>query len=45
LNSNKKRRTRVKDNLISNGWIVLEFWEHDVVRSPDKVVWQICLFL
>jgi DNA mismatch endonuclease (patch repair protein) len=45
LNSNKKRRIRVKENLIKEGWIVLEFWEHEVARSPEKVVSQICLFL
>ena len=45
LNYNKARRIRVREYLIGEGWIVLEFWEHEVVRSPDKVVSQICLFL
>ena len=45
LNSNKKRRIRVKENLLSEGWIVLEFWEHEVMRSPKNVISQICLFL
>ena len=45
LNSNKKRRIRVKENLVSEGWIVLEFWEHEVMRSPKNVISQICLFL
>ncbi len=45
LISNKARRIRVRENLIDGGWIVLEFWEHEVIRSPDKVISQICLFL
>jgi DNA mismatch endonuclease, patch repair protein len=45
LNSNKKRRIRVKESLLSEGWIVLEFWEHEVMRSLKNVISQICLFL
>ena len=45
LHSNKERRTIVRQNLISKGWIVLEFWEHEVISSPEKVISHICLFL
>jgi hypothetical protein len=24
---------------------VLEFWEHEVISSPEKVISHICLFL
>jgi very-short-patch-repair endonuclease len=33
------------ENLISKGWIVLEFWEHEVTRNPEKAISYICLFL
>jgi DNA mismatch endonuclease (patch repair protein) len=45
LISNKARRVRVRANLIDGGWIVLEFWEHEVIRNADKVISQICQFL
>lgn len=34
---NKKRRELVKKTLQKEGWVVLEFWEHEVNNSIDKV--------
>ena len=39
--NNKKRRTFVTEQLRSNGWTVMEFWEHQVVREPWNVVNEI----
>jgi DNA mismatch endonuclease (patch repair protein) len=41
LKRNRERRREVKKELRSNGWRVLEFWEHDVLRDPLAVVAKI----
>jgi very-short-patch-repair endonuclease len=45
LQNNKARRVMVKEKLTQGGWNVLEFWEHEVMRSPDSVISLICRFL
>lgn len=38
ISYNKKRRRTVKRELKRNGWNVMEFWEHEVNKHPEKVV-------
>ncbi len=45
LQNNQARRVMVKEKLNQGGWNVLEFWEHEVMRSPDTVISLICRFL
>lgn len=35
---NKSRRNMVKEKLAAENWKVLEFWEHEVLGSPEEVV-------
>jgi DNA mismatch endonuclease (patch repair protein) len=37
LKANLQRRTKVKRQLKSSGWRVLEFWEHEVLSNPSGV--------
>lgn len=41
INSNKTRRDLVRTTLKSNGWKVLEFWEHDVNKKSKLITSQI----
>lgn len=34
---NKKRRIKVKKGLTKEGWIIMEFWEHDAIKKPQYV--------
>jgi DNA mismatch endonuclease (patch repair protein) len=38
---NRTRRSIVTAKLRSEGWTILEFWEHDVLLSPNRVSIQI----
>lgn len=38
LNKNKKRDILKNKNLISLGWSVLRFWEHEVLDSPKRCI-------
>lgn len=38
IGSNVKRDETVTKILKKEGWIVLRFWEHEIKKSPDKVV-------
>jgi DNA mismatch endonuclease (patch repair protein) len=37
LKANRQRRIKVKRQLKSSGWRVLEFWEHEVLSNPSGV--------
>src|SRR5690349_21757646 len=37
IDNNKKRRGIVTKYLRSDKWIVMEFWEHQVVKEPESV--------
>lgn len=37
LKANRQRRAKIKRQLKSGGWVVLEFWEHEVLSNPSKV--------
>lgn len=37
LTNNKKRRIQVNNKLKRNGWNVLEFWEHEILKNPQKI--------
>ena len=41
LERNRERRLKVKKELETEGWEVLEFWEHEVLRDPSGVVARI----
>lgn len=41
LEYNKHRRTIVRHELRKNDWKILEFWEHQVSKEPDKVIKRI----
>ena len=41
LRDNKRRRKRVKLQLQSLGFLVLEFWEHQILADPESVAAQI----
>lgn len=45
IEHNKKRRLLVTENLHSDKWRVLEFWEHEVIQKPQKVANEISRFL
>lgn len=38
LRANKTRREEVRLRLVSEGWLVLEVWEHDVLSDPRATV-------
>ncbi|MBM4033684.1 MAG: DUF559 domain-containing protein [Planctomycetes bacterium] len=38
LLGNKRRDARVTAALRREGWLVLRIWEHDIMRSPQKVM-------
>ena len=39
--SNKKRRRKVKKMLRNENWNVLEIWEHEIQKNPNKVAKKI----
>ena len=43
--NNKKRRKNVKSALKSEGWNILEFWEHEIKSNPEKISTKIFLSL
>lgn len=43
--NNKRRRRRVIERLRSDKWMVMEFWEHQVVQKPSIVVKEISRIL
>lgn len=45
LEANKKRDLRIELELKNLGWHLLRFWEHEVEKTPDKVVRTIKLHL
>ena len=38
---NRKRRNEVRFQLRKEGWMVLEFWEHEVNQEPQKILEKI----
>lgn len=38
---NKKRRSDVLRYLRKDGWMIFQFWEHEVISNPDKVAMKI----
>lgn len=45
LQKNVERDMKINEELQSNGWIVLRFWEHEIKKSPDDVLNKICAVL
>jgi DNA mismatch endonuclease (patch repair protein) len=45
INSNVGRDLRNSRQLQGDGWTVLRFWEHEIRKTPDKVVEKILQFL
>jgi len=45
INKNVERDRIVEKELTSQGWKVMRFWEHDVRKSPGKVVNKIIKIL
>lgn len=41
ITNNRKRDRKVKKHLVSEGWKVLRFWEHEIKATPDRVVGKI----
>jgi DNA mismatch endonuclease (patch repair protein) len=41
IETNQARDRRVRRSLRIQGWTVLKFWEHEVKRTPDRVVSKI----
>lgn len=39
--NNQERDKEVKKQLIRDGWKVLRFWEHEIKRSPNRVIRKI----
>ena len=40
---NQKRRMIVKSHLQMDGWLVLEFWEHEIIKQPPlHIASKIC---
>lgn len=39
--TNQKRDKEVKKQLVREGWKVLRFWEHEIKKSPNRVVERI----
>jgi len=45
INRNKNRRKLVRSKLRKQGVTILQFWEHQVLSNPDKVVEGISRYL
>jgi len=45
ISSNVERDLKNTKKLQADGWTVLRFWEHEIRKSPEKVVEKILLFL
>jgi len=41
IQSNMQRDKRVNRKLAEEGWKVLRFWEHEIMRSPEKCILKI----
>lgn len=41
IHNNKKRRTFVIKQLRSEGWLVMEFWEHQINQDPGSIIQKI----
>lgn len=41
IEANKARDKRVRRSLRLQGWKVLQFWEHDVKRNPNRVALEV----
>lgn len=41
ISRNKERRITVRRTLKRSGWTVVEFWEHDIAKAPEKAVRKI----
>lgn len=37
ISKNKQRRSDVRKKLSAEGWHILEFWEHDVMKEPVMI--------
>jgi len=45
IEKNVERDKTVNKNLEKEGWVVLRFWEHEIDKSPDRVVSKIVQWL
>jgi len=45
IRNNKKRRMKVRRELKKQGWVVQEFWEHQINSKPEKIANIITGFL
>lgn len=45
LRANRQRRIKIKRQLKSSGWNVLEFWEHQVLSNPSQVAKKVGRYL
>lgn len=42
--NNKKRRQEIIKKLRKDGWRILEFWEHRIIKEPETVTKEISRF-
>ncbi len=45
INENVRRDKRINSRLSKEGWTVLRFWEHEVMKEPEKVLLKITMTL
>ncbi len=45
IEQNIKRDNRYKKSLRRNGWAILRVWEHEILKTPDKMLRKIENFL
>jgi len=45
IKDNRKRRTDVKSRLKSEGWKIIEMWEHEINDNPKKTAEQIEIYI
>jgi len=41
INSNVERDLKISKKLKEDGWTVLRFWEHEIIKEPDSVIKKI----
>ncbi len=45
ISSNKRRRMIVLSKLQQEGWRVLQFWEHEIIKDPKRVIKKISMIM
>jgi len=41
ISRNRERRAKVRRMLRVDGWLVVQAWEHEVIRSPERVAGRV----